>query len=318
MQAPTLVAPTDGATYDPVHDDGLQWEYPETCLPASYHIQIAADSGFVDVIVDSNTQNPSGRFGVDPIFEDCQSYYWRVAPVMEVNGARVIGPYSESRRFIAISAGATCNTPPPTPTPVASPHFHFDMNAFCREGPGIGYPDRTAIPAGETVAVLARDPSGGWYYVHWATYDVNCWVAASTGTLEGLIDQLAIYTPAPLPPTPGDADGPTITDLHALQSSLTCATGDTQPLEVGARISDPSGVSESDTHMRVRVVPDGAEPASWHNVPVHDRAMGNQYGFVDTIALPPGSGQVEYQIIAADTLGNLTYSPVHSVPYTCR
>jgi len=85
-------------------------------------------------------------------------------------------------------------TPPSDPTALsttvasataAAPTFTLNENAFCRKGPDMSFPDVTAIPKQETVAILGVSEDGFWYYVYWQQFDVKCWVAAATGQTAG-------------------------------------------------------------------------------------------------------------------------------------
>ena len=104
----------------------------------------------------------------------------------------------------------------PTPTPVAGnltpnipnfvddsgfntplPQFVFDKNAFCRKGPNINYSDVTAISAGDTVQIQGISSDRLWYHIFWAKFNVNCWVAGSTGHVVGDVQNIPVMTPPP-------------------------------------------------------------------------------------------------------------------------
>ncbi|MFN8400472.1 MAG: SdrD B-like domain-containing protein [Anaerolineales bacterium] len=104
----------------------------------------------------------------------------------------------------------------PTPTPVAGvkvtnipnfvddsgfntplPQFIFEKNAFCRKGPSINYSDVTAISAGDTVQIQGVSSDRLWYRIFWAKFNVNCWVAGSTGRVVGDVQSIPVMTPPP-------------------------------------------------------------------------------------------------------------------------
>lgn len=106
----------------------------------------------------------------------------------------------------------------PTPTPVAGnltpnipnfvddsgfntpfPQFVFEKNAFCRKGPGINFSDVTAIAAGDTVQIQGISSDRLWYHIFWEKFNVNCWVAGSTGRVVGDVQSVPIMTPPPSP-----------------------------------------------------------------------------------------------------------------------
>lgn len=105
----------------------------------------------------------------------------------------------------------------PTPTPVAGAiidiptfvddsgfntpfvQFIFEKNAFCRKGPGINYSDVTAIPAGDTVEIRGISPDSQWYFINWAKFNADCWVAVSTGRVVGDLLNVQMLTPPPSP-----------------------------------------------------------------------------------------------------------------------
>ena len=122
-------------------------------------------------------------------------------------------------------AGEPTIVPSIVPSLVASsglPEFIFDKNAFCRKGPGVNYSDVTAIPAGDTVSIRGISSDKLWYHIFWAKFNVNCWVAGSTGHVVGDIQNIPVMTPPPtvvpsaVPPTKVNNDPtpvPTLTPV---------------------------------------------------------------------------------------------------------
>ncbi len=205
--------------------------------------------------------------------------------------------------------------------------FQFEKNAFCRRGPSTAYPEVTAIPAGELLAIVARSPDDSWFFVDWPRFDVQCWISQVTGQVVGTLDALPIYTPMPLPtatPT-AMASGPTISDVRALSGTLyyvDAGCGQTV-LMVGARIQAPNGLDEGNTYLRYRFINPAGNASAWQTTGIHDSAMGGQVGFWASMLsaknfLGTDNGQVEYQIIAQDKVGNRSSSPRYQLPlYYC-
>ena len=87
-----------------------------------------------------------------------------------------------------------------TPTP-SSPMLSVSVNTNCRTGPGKLYPRVGALLVGKTVPVIARDPSGQFWYIpnptHPGTY---CWVWGQYAKVVGDLSHIVVFTPIPLPP----------------------------------------------------------------------------------------------------------------------
>ncbi len=96
------------------------------------------------------------------------------------------------------------STPLPTSaessTP-AMPTFTIHENAFCRRGPDVSFPETTGIPKGDTVEIKGVSQDGFWYYVYWKQFNVNCWVAVSTGQMNGDSQGVPVLA-SPDTPTP--------------------------------------------------------------------------------------------------------------------
>lgn len=342
LVAPVLLEPADGASFNDAFDS-LIWDYPEECSPEGYRVDLSVDPTFADTSLSGGTGNPSTRWGPGSPLVDCETYYWRIAPI---NGT-TLGPFSMSRSFVKDVTGL-CGGPggsppasasisgivwhdlcavPDGPLPVelpvgcvdagdgslrangirepgepgiagvqvdlhwggcatasvassitdASGQYLFDgilafgsyclavralnppndsilipggwtfpfgtigadafanamvdtgtilvdkdfgwdyqflpvapaaagpsiftlnKNAFCRIGPGVNYRDVTAIPFGDIVDVLGVSPDGEWFYIFWNKFKTNCWVAKSTGQLNGELQTIAVLTPPPTP-----------------------------------------------------------------------------------------------------------------------
>ena len=203
----------------------------------------------------------------------------------------------------------------PTPT---IPIFHIDKNAFCRQGTGKNYPKLATLLAGDTATIQGRLANNAWFYVFVEKSNIHCWIASPVGHPEGDLSQIPVMTPPP----PPDTTPPEITDVHALgklvyYNSTTCGS---TLLEVAARVTDDIGVHENNIVMEYRYVPDAGAPSRWHTTPVHDRAMGNQFGFVvDVVNEAKGTmqqttfGYIEYRIVAIDDAGNKAVSNTQKI-----
>ncbi|MBN2388216.1 MAG: hypothetical protein JXB85_14460 [Anaerolineales bacterium] len=103
LVAPDLLEPANAAV---VNEDWptLIWDYPEACLPEGYRIDLSTDPTFADTSLSGGTGNPSTRWAAGHPLDDCQLYYWKVAPI---NGT-TLGPESTVRSFFIDVAG-TCS-----------------------------------------------------------------------------------------------------------------------------------------------------------------------------------------------------------------
>jgi hypothetical protein len=90
-------------------------------------------------------------------------------------------------------------SPTPSETPTPEPLVATsDGNAFCRYGPHIAYRSAYTLSDGDQSEVHGRDYNGNWLWVRPEGLDWNCWVAASTQSLNG--DPMsAPFVPTTLP-----------------------------------------------------------------------------------------------------------------------
>jgi hypothetical protein len=128
-------------------------------------------------------------------------------------------------------------TPTETSTPTAVftftplvPLISVSVATNCRSGPGKVYDYRGALLVGMSAEVLARDPSGNYWYIRNPDSEGNlCWVWGNYATISGNILNLPVYTPPPTP-TPTFTPLPTLTSTPApffkasLSSLDSCAT----------------------------------------------------------------------------------------------
>ena len=93
-----------------------------------------------------------------------------------------------------------------TPTPLF-PMISVSVPTNCRAGPGKAYPLEGALLVDETAQVLARDPTGRYWYIPNPDSPGHfCWVWDEYATFTGFTGALPIYTP---PPTPTPSFTPT-------------------------------------------------------------------------------------------------------------
>ncbi len=105
-------------------------------------------------------------------------------------------------------------TPSPTISPTAFtlftvtptvPTLSVTVDTNCRSGPGRIYLRVGYLLVGETAEIIARDPSGSFYYIRNPDDpDGFCWVTGQYAVISGSVSVLPIYTPPPTP-TPSPA-----------------------------------------------------------------------------------------------------------------
>lgn len=199
LQAPTLIAPTDGVLIgDP--SPVFEWDYPQDgCLQAHYALEASASPDFaIDALYAG--VGPERSYETDvPFLEDCTQYYWRVKAVY---GEDISGPYSAISTFfadLAASCGAHGGMPgisgviwadfcPATgsPSPGAPPGCVWQEGGLAPDG--IQQDSEEAI-AGLLVRIapgVCTAPGIGWttgptdetgYYKHFVTPGTYCvWV----------------------------------------------------------------------------------------------------------------------------------------------
>ncbi|MFN8412814.1 MAG: hypothetical protein U0Z26_10535 [Anaerolineales bacterium] len=108
---------------------------------------------------------------------------------------------------------------PFTPTPEV-PIISVSVATNCRNGPGKVYGYEGALLIGQTAEVLARDPSGEYWYIRnpESSGSQFCWVWGKYATVVGNVVILPVYTPPPTPtptmtPTPSPSFNPSYSGL---------------------------------------------------------------------------------------------------------
>ncbi len=108
---------------------------------------------------------------------------------------------------------------PPTPTPepvVEEPALHATDPMNVRAGPGTEYPVVNTMSAGESAAILGRNPAGDWWQVELDDASIG-WVYGPLVETSGPVDQVAVAASIPTPPpaTPTPPPQPTATPVPA-------------------------------------------------------------------------------------------------------
>jgi hypothetical protein len=97
-------------------------------------------------------------------------------------------------------------TPEPSHTPTPSvPMVSVSVDTNCRFGPGIGYELLGALLVGEQAEIIARDPSGLYWYIKNPDRGGFCWLWGNYATTTGNVGSLPVFTPPATPtftPTP--------------------------------------------------------------------------------------------------------------------
>jgi len=310
LAAPTLLEPANNATVTEIWPS-LIWDYPDPCLPEGYRIELSTESDLSDVGLHGGTGNPSTRWAAGHELENCERYYWRVAPINDTT----LGPFSSTFTF-RIDTDGTC---PPEPfIPDFGGWFEMDMNAFCRVGPDPVFdPLGDAIP-GDRLPADGCNPERTWVRVKLADGTI-CWVAMFTGKLDRDCNELN-QPEIPIRPTPRpDSDGPafgkiTFDPSPVYYYPLTACGPTTTTVQV--EVSDPSGVSYVNLFWRVV----GSQTSSpWMTTSMSPTGTGLWYSAtIDVLGVSQqyikvGNGSLEVQVYAVDTLKNEAYGPSSSI-----
>ena len=88
----------------------------------------------------------------------------------------------------------------PTSTPTQVPQISVDENTNCRSGPGVDYPNKGVLRVGEVADVIGRSTVPDYWFVTNAQLpEDGCWLWGEFGQVEGEIEVLPVFTPAPSP-----------------------------------------------------------------------------------------------------------------------
>jgi len=216
LKAPELLLPDDGAQIKGTPN--LEWSYPEgECEPQAFVIDISPDSSFSDVSLGFGTMDLKETSRQLPL-ETGKCYFWRVH-VITPGG---VGPNSTIRSF--------CVNQPVLPTEQTTTITLTD-NANCRTAPGKDYPVMGSAIKGNSYEMIGRKSNNAWFKIIIGSIPSGCWVASSTGSVSGDLDQVEIIEDIPL-------ITPSVSPFI-----ITTAIVDTQPPEISEITISPPVVS---------------------------------------------------------------------------
>lgn len=88
----------------------------------------------------------------------------------------------------------------PTSTPTQAPQISVNENTNCRSGPGVDFLFQGVLRVGEVADVIGRSTLPDyWYVTSTQLPEVGCWLWGEFAQVEGDIEVLPVYTPAPSP-----------------------------------------------------------------------------------------------------------------------
>lgn len=147
-------------------------------------------------------------------------------------------------------------TQPPTETLTPTPDqivVGVTGDTYCRAGPGSVYDGQAILNTDQQSEILAKDPTGNFWYISNPDGQGECWIWGRYATPEGPTEQLPVFTPPPSP-TPQlsfDVAYFEIEDCvvdNILEFTIT-NTGDLPLESVGFDITDQTeGLSKSGQH----------------------------------------------------------------------
>ena len=226
LTAPALLQPANGASVNTL-DPSLIWQYPDSCLPQGYRVDLSVDVTFADTSLSGGTGNPSTRWGPGDPLADCTVYFWRIAPINDTT----LGPFSGIFSFETNTSGA-CPTPTPvptsTPTLIPTPTFtptpvplFFDpiFNAYCRFGPDPVFDSLGLAMKGQRYPIEERNSQNNWYWIVLGP-NLRCWVSNGTGAASGDTSGLPVRSS---PPTPTPTLVPTLLPTFTPTSVPACS-----------------------------------------------------------------------------------------------
>ena len=230
---------------------------------------------------------------------------------------------------LASSTAAPSSTPIlPTATPSGT-YFVTTAGANCRSGPGQAYKVLTTIQAGTYIILVGRNNDNSWWYVQ-VNPSLDCWISNTVGYTTGNPGGVPIVAAPPLPtstlppaavitlpPAAIDNTPPAITDVNPLSSPVYYFNNGcgTHQVEIGARINDPTGVSDAYVKYHYKNA-SGTYIGTDHIQAITDQAMGGQYGFsfYTNSELSGDNGNIIYEVIAKDGAGNIGSSGSYHIP----
>lgn len=107
-------------------------------------------------------------------------------------------PLPPSPTYIATITPSS--TPEPTSTPTRAPQIRVIENTNCRLGPGVDFLFQGMLRVGDVADVIGRSTLPDYWYVTNAQLpEEGCWLWGEFAQVEGDIEALPVYTPAPSP-----------------------------------------------------------------------------------------------------------------------
>ena len=92
------------------------------------------------------------------------------------------------------------STPVPSSTPTQAPRVSVSEDTNCRSGPGVEYLFQGVLKIGDVAEVIGRSTEPGYWYVTSAELPKEgCWVWGEFAQVDGEVEALPAYTPAPSP-----------------------------------------------------------------------------------------------------------------------
>ena len=169
--APELLSPADRETIT-ITTTEFNWDYLHLCSPQGFHFQVSANADMSSPIIDVESPTVySSRFIIDPLLEDCRSYFWRVAVISD----GITGPFSEIQEIFMDTTGSCSCDPGDIPVPVKVwpepweivPDLLPHMRWF---NPGDCFPDGYAISLDDDYFFSDASLNGGT-----PSYDRTSW-----------------------------------------------------------------------------------------------------------------------------------------------
>jgi hypothetical protein len=210
LAAPTLLQPANNEVITDLNPT-LIWQYPDSCLPQGYRVDLSIYNDFADTSLSGGTGNPSTRWGPGEPLTDCMVYFWKIAPINNTTLGPVSGVFSFSTDINGSCATPTPLGPSPTPveptftptavdptftpTPVA---FVFipNINAYCRTGPDPSFPSIDIAMKDQTYQMDGRNQANNWFRIM-ITANRGCWVPDTSGNPSGDTSRLRVLADIP-------------------------------------------------------------------------------------------------------------------------
>ena len=151
---PTLLTPLDGVLVD-TRSPWLHWTAgAASCIPDGHSIYLGTDDDFSGEAPYSSYPTLPATTFIPELLDDCTTYYWRVAPI--VDGTELSWPDEDWPVWsFTVRTGPHC--------PLGQLKGEAIRDAACRFGPGLEWHILGYFVAGEQSPIAGRDMSGRWY-----------------------------------------------------------------------------------------------------------------------------------------------------------